>query len=130
MNPNCKECGKCCLNTEMILSHSDIMNIYKISPDNLLQEDFTNLNEDNLLQMINVNGNCFFFNIKTKTCKIYENRPQGCIFYPLIYDFTKEKCILDDDCPRTHLFYQDANLKREVCKNLKKFLREDLNISI
>jgi len=114
----------------MIVSDSDIMNIYKISPDNLIKEDFTELSEDNLLQLININDHCFFLDFETMTCKIYENRPQGCMFYPLIYDFTKKECILDGDCPRTHLFYQSENEKKEFCKKLKKFIRDDLKISI
>ena len=105
----CKDCGICCLNTDMILSEQDIILILNTySSINLKREDFVFRNRNSHFQLKNVENHCVFFDILTKTCKIYFVRPQGCRFYPLIYDYDKRKCVLDKDCPRFHLFYKNA----------------------
>ena len=83
-------------------------------------------NED--FQIKNYNNHCVFLDFSTKKCKIYTYRPQGCRFYPLIYDFQKDKCTFDKDCPRTHLFYQKSRILNETCKNLKDFIKNQLKI--
>ena len=130
MNPNCKDCGKCCLNTEMVVSNSDIKNILEKSPDNIKKEEFMELKEDNLYHLTNIDGHCYFFDISLKLCKIYEFRPDGCLYYPMIYDLSREECILDSDCPRTHLFYQNDSERKDICIKIKDFLKNDLKVII
>ena len=127
MKNKCQDCGKCCLETEMMLSKRDINLIFQSHSKNLQKDDFA-LKIDDYYQLKNINGHCAFFDISTKICKIYANRPQGCRFYPLIYDKDKRICILDQECPRTHLFYQSSNEFEKTCKSIKKFVREQLNI--
>ena len=127
MKNKCQDCGKCCLETEMMLSKRDINLILQSHSKNLQKDDFA-LKIDDYYQLKNINGHCVFFDISTKKCKIYANRPQGCRFYPLIYDKDKRICILDQECPRTHLFYQSSNEFEKTCKSIKKFVREQLNI--
>jgi hypothetical protein len=45
----------------------------------------------------NHNGSCVF--LEDNKCHIYSHRPQGCRFYPLIYDLDLEKAVVDKDCP-------------------------------
>ncbi|MFW9901401.1 MAG: YkgJ family cysteine cluster protein [Candidatus Thorarchaeota archaeon] len=130
MSENCKDCGKCCIETEMIVSEDDINLIMKECQNHLPKQKFYFKNEDNLLQLKNIEGYCVFFEKNSKTCNIYKYRPQGCKFYPLIFDFERKKCIYDKDCPRTHLFYKRKGTFKRTCKNLRKFLKEQLNLEL
>ena len=130
MNNKCEDCGKCCLETEMILSRIDIDIITKNVTNDLKKQNFTIENEYGQMQLRNIDGHCVFFDDQSKLCKIYERRPTGCKFYPLIFDFQEKTCILDSDCPRTQLFYQDKVKFNKSCKNLKKFLKNQLNLNI
>ena len=127
MNEKCNECGICCYNTEMILSESDIKLILtKSYIPNLKESDFITKNNGTFYKLKNINNYCYFFEITSKKCKIYDIRPQGCRFYPMIYDQDKEKCILDNDCERKELFYQDSIKFTNTCLKLKEFLKKDL----
>ena len=130
MRNKCENCGKCCLETEMILSSEDIKIIINSLPNNIRKEDFTFKNINKQYQLRNIEGYCFFFDYSNKECKIYKFRPQGCKFYPLIYDINKKKCRLDEECPRNNLFYKDNQTLRNECQNLKMFLKNQLNIKI
>jgi len=125
----CSDCGKCCLETEMLLSKEDINLILKGSSIYFRKVDFVVKNKDGNYQLKNVNGHCVFLDISLKLCKIYEIRPQGCRFYPMIYDIDNKKCIIDNDCPRANLFYQDQNQYETNCKALNKFVKDELKIS-
>ena len=130
MKNKCENCGKCCYETEMILSSQDIDLILNNSSKDLRREDFVIQNKDGFYQLKNRNGHCVFLNVTSNACKIYKIRPQGCKFYPLIYDFYKNKCIFDEECPRIHLFYQNKDKLKDVCDNLKNFLKNQLTINL
>ncbi len=130
MRNKCENCGKCCLETEMILSPQDIKIIINSLPNNIRKEDFTFKNINEQYQLRNIEGHCFFLDYSNKECKIYKFRPQGCKFYPLIYDINKKKCRLDEECPRNNLFYKDNQTLRNECQNVKMFLKNQLNIKI
>mgnify|MGYP000132521352 CR=1 FL=1 len=87
-------CFKCCLDTEMILSESDIKRIESLG---YKREYFTEF-RDGFYRLRNIDGHCIFLNIETGKCKIYSYRPIGCRVYPVIYDLNKG-FILDTDCP-------------------------------
>ncbi|MHA1418021.1 MAG: YkgJ family cysteine cluster protein [Candidatus Heimdallarchaeaceae archaeon] len=90
--PYSKQCYQCCLDTEMTLSEEDITRIevlgYKI--EEFLEE------KDGFMSLRNIDNHCVF--LKNEECSIYENRPQGCRFYPLIYDFNFEDFVIDNLC--------------------------------
>jgi Fe-S-cluster containining protein len=130
MKNKCENCGECCLRTEMILSKNDINRIMKNSTKYLQKEDFVFKNKDGFFQLKNISEYCVFFDILSKQCKIYEYRPQGCRFYPLIFDFEEQDCILDIDCPRPHIFYQDKNNLKKTCKDLLRFLKQELGLNL
>jgi Fe-S-cluster containining protein len=85
----------------MTLSKADIIRIEKLGYN---IKDFTIENEG-FIALKNINGNCFF--LKYKKCLIYENRPQGCRFYPLIYDFENDGFLIDDLCSHNDDFRVD-----------------------
>jgi Fe-S-cluster containining protein len=130
MENKCENCGKCCLETEMILSQQDIKLIINNYPNNIREHDFVFKNENEQFQLKNFEGHCVFLDYFSKTCNIYKYRPHGCRFYPLIYDINEERCKLDGDCPRNDLFYEDEQDLKLACKNLKKFLKKQLNMKI
>jgi hypothetical protein len=127
----CGECGVCCTNTEMFLSKSDIKLIFKkIRLKNLNLKDFTIKNKIGLYQLKNINEMCFFYNKNSKKCSIYNFRPKGCRFYPLIYDIDKKNCVFDKDCPKPNLFYENVNEIKKTCNKIKGFLRNELELNI
>lgn len=130
MRNKCENCGKCCLETEMILSQQDIKIIINSLPNNIRKEDFTFKNINEQYQLRNIEGHCFFLDYSNKECKIYKFRPQGCKFYPLIYDINKKKCRLDEECPRNNLFYKNKKDFKMACQNLKIFLKKQLYLEI
>ena len=130
MKNKCENCGKCCLETEMILSFEDIETIKRNSTNNIREQDFIFKNNDKLFQLKNIEGHCVFFDNTTKKCKIYRFRPYGCRFYPLTYDLNTYKCKLDDDCPRKDQFYTTKQSLEDACSNLERFLRNKLNLKI
>jgi Fe-S-cluster containining protein len=130
MKNKCENCGGlCCLDTQMLLSKDDVNLILKNYPDKLKKEDFI-FEINRYFQLKNINGHCVFFDSYTEMCKIYKYRPQGCRFYPLIYDKDKETCIFDEDCPRNHLFYNSSTIFEKTCKKIKEFVRNQLNIDL
>jgi len=126
----CYSCGKCCVATEMILSEQDISLILDHTDSYKNEDDFTFINPEGLHQMKNIDGHCIFFNIASNKCEIYDQRPQGCRFYPLIYDQFRKKCTIDDDCPYPKLFYQNITQIKTSCKSLRKFLKSQVKIQL
>jgi hypothetical protein len=114
----------------MILSKEDIKQIIKKSPNNLIKKDFMFKNKDGFFQLKNIRDHCIFLDSLSKQCKIYEYRPQGCRFYPLIFDFQEQDCIFDSDCPRSHLFYQDKTELKKKCEDLSRFLEQELGLNV
>lgn len=99
--PYADDCFMCCLETEMFLSNIDVSRIEKLgfSVEDFLEE------KEGFLILKNIDKKCFF--LKDKLCSIYENRPQGCRFYPLIYDFEQERVIIDKLCAH----HEDFNIE-------------------
>lgn len=92
------KCIKCCVETEMPLTETDIKRIsglgYKL-------EEFT-VRDGKRFKLKNKNGKCVF--LTENGCKIYNYRPEGCRLYPLIYDESINKPVLDDYCPYKNEF--------------------------
>lgn len=122
----CKECGICCMETEMLLSKQDINLIREKVFSDLEESSFFFKNKDGLFQLKNVNKKCFFFNAESKECEIYKYRPKGCKFYPLIFDLKNRICFLDDYCPRKTLFFISKQEYKKKCQKLKKYVLEEL----
>ena len=127
---SCENCALCCMDTEMLLSNRDINLILSKSSSDFRREDFLSLNENGLYQLKNFEGHCFFLNPKTKMCQIYDFRPSGCRFYPIIYDLEKQKCVYDNECPRVNLFRLSNKRFKNLCLKIKLFLKKDLNLPI
>jgi len=64
--------------------------------------DYFVVNRDGWLRLKNRDGRCVF--IDGNQCLIYENRPEGCKSYPILYDEDKNCATLDEDCPHRDEF--------------------------
>ncbi len=92
---NGRFCGRCCYETEMILTEEDIRRIERLG---FKREEFS-VEKNGVYMLRNVNGKCFFLDEENR-CRIYEHRPIGCRIYPVIFDLDKKRAVLDDECPR------------------------------
>jgi len=112
--PYTDKCFECCLETEMALSEKDITRIadlgYEIA--DFLEE------KDGFIILKNIEGHCFF--LKGKLCSIYEERPQGCRFYPLIYDLEIDDFVVDNLC--THHEDFDTEIYRPLFDPIQTFV--------
>lgn len=91
----CDNCGKCCEETEMELSNSDIKRLEELGYH---RETFTTAGKDGVIRLRNVGKWCYFYNVAKKRCRVYANRPLGCYLYPVMYS-TNEGIVIDDLCP-------------------------------
>ncbi|MDF1538848.1 MAG: YkgJ family cysteine cluster protein [Candidatus Thorarchaeota archaeon] len=107
--------SSCCVETEMTLTKKDAERIDALGYKRL---EYLIKGSDNFCELRNIDGHCFFYDPETKLCKIYEARPDGCRYYPVVYNARKRKCVLDDDCPlREKVSRQEM---RKVCHKVKK----------
>ena len=107
-------CVKCCLNTEMELSSSDIFRIRALG----FSEDFFIVKKNENRQLRNLSGRCVFHN--GERCTIYNYRPEGCRLYPaVLYEDTGETT-LDSYCPHHEKFQLTRSISREVIKLVRK----------
>lgn len=120
----CEKCGVCCSKTEMLITDDDIKIILEKYEKNIKVEDFTFKNKDGYWQLRNIDKYCFFFDDETKRCSIYEYRPEGCRYYPLIYLTDIKICSLDTDCPRKDNFYTHWKERRAATNKLMRYLEK------
>lgn len=113
----CLLCAKCCEQTEMLLANEDVARIEAQS--NIPRQKFAYLKEG-YLYLRNRGKYCIFLAPETRRCSIYEIRPIGCRYYPVIYDPFLKKCVLDKDC--TNKGNIPEILIKNLCPNLRDFI--------
>jgi Fe-S-cluster containining protein len=111
-------CIQCCKNTKMILSEKDIDRIQSLG---FSYNYFININ-NGWLELKNKDGVCVFHNYKK--CIIYENRPEGCALYPLIYDIDDKCAIFDKECPHQSKFIIYKDLKNKIFNLVSRVISE------
>jgi len=114
---SCEEVRLCCTETEMTLTREDAKRIETLG---YRKEDFLVRVMAGYCELKNVDGHCYFYDPDTKVCRIYENRPEGCKYYPIIYDARKRKCILDTDCPSSVTVTREEIKK--VCHRVRQLV--------
>ena len=107
-------CTKCCMNTRMPLSNSDITRIKELG----FLEDFFALERNGGHHLKNVSGRCVFHN--GKQCTIYKDRPEGCRLYPAVFDENEGKVILHLCCPHHGKFHLKPQTSCEVINLIRK----------
>jgi len=113
-------CHRCCLETEMPLTAGDVGRICRHT--GMDAEGFT-VFTGGWVQLRNVNGRCVFLD-ENGHCKIYEDRPEGCRYYPFIYYEQDRRVLEDEDCPYPDEFKRNNEIVRKV-KGLVERLKEE-----
>ncbi len=103
----------------MLLANEDIERI--VERTNLSRNQFSILN-GGYLRLRNKDDYCIFLNPKERKCSIYDIRPIGCRFYPVIYDPYLKKCVVDKDCSNKYNVPSDLIIKK--CSKLENFIKK------
>ncbi len=98
-------CTMCCFETEMLLTEADIQRIREKTGS--ITDEFSLLDEFGYRMLKNKELRdrlqCFFLDEHGK-CTIYEIRPKGCQYYPIIWDMNIQEAVTDDYCPHHREF--------------------------
>jgi Fe-S-cluster containining protein len=100
----------------MLLSNEDIERLEKRG---YARDGFVRLDQEGYAVLLNVNGNCFFFDAEKLTCRERANRPLGCRIYPIMLDEDRG-IVVDKNCPAARSFTSKQKAKRG--KNVLKLL--------
>lgn len=114
---SCEKVRICCVDTEMTLTKKDAERIDTLGHN---RSDYLVKTSDGYCELRNVDGHCYFYDTNSKTCRVYEDRPEGCRYYPIIYDAKKRKCIVDTDCPSRETMSR-AEI-RKVCHRVRRLV--------
>lgn len=106
-------CITCCIETEMPLTENDLKDIEKLC---FKRAEFT-VKSEGEIRLKNRGRQCFF--LEGERCSIYQNRPEGCRIYPLVYDVNTHKFVFDIVCP----FSKEFKATREDKDRLKRLIR-------
>ncbi len=101
----------------MMLSSEDVQVIIDCGYRKI---DFCFVDEEGFTRLKNINGVCFF--LRDNKCIIYSSRPQGCKFYPIIFDLDKNNAIVDPDCPLAKSI--SSKIASTFNNDLKKLIRK------
>ena len=112
------KCIQCCKDTNMLLSNTDIERIKELG----FSTDFFIETFDGWVQLKNNKGRCVFHD--GLQCVIYENRPEGCQLYPIVYDQDTKNAFLDDDCPYKTQFFITENLRKKLSHLITRIMSE------
>ena len=115
-----QKCHHCCKETEMLILKTDAIRISKVA--GIPISEFSFLTEDNQRMLKNKRSKdqkiCFFLD-EDGLCSIYENRPEGCSYYPIIWDLTNHQAVSDDYCPHHKQFREKIE---KITPNLELFI--------
>lgn len=113
------KCHHCCNETEMLLTKKDIHRI--VTMMSIPAKEFVVINNDGYKALRNKQTDqktqCYFLD-QHGLCIIYEIRPEGCQFYPFIWDMIEHRMITDDYCPHENEFKKPPG----ISKNLEEFI--------
>lgn len=112
------KCYRCCMNTNMLLSHHDVKTIEGLG----YPKDFFLIQKNGWLQLKNNQGRCVFHT--TEQCCIYDHRPEGCKLYPIVYQNDTSQIMLDNDCPQRHQFELTETAKQQLIRLLEHLQQE------
>jgi Fe-S-cluster containining protein len=104
----------------MLLSEEDISRLEKIGYN---RKHFVLYDKQGFAKLRNRRGYCFFYDLKKRSCKVYEYRPLGCRIYPVIYN-EGEGVVVDKLCPMRDTVSK-GELKRNCVEVMKLLHRID-----
>jgi hypothetical protein len=112
----------------MLLSKKDIERLERVG---FSREDFTVACGDGLARLRNVREWCYFHNSAEEKCQVYEDRPLGCLLYPVVYSID-EGIIADGLCQMRHTVSKhELKMKGKILlKHLEEITSEVTSSSI
>ncbi len=118
-------CGRCCYDTEMILTIDDIVEIMGLG----YSIDYFAELRDRYVRLRNINGHCVFLDPETNKCRIYEWRPIGCRLYPLVYDPWRDEVLIDELCPKAGTLRGkiDVSIYKQLFRRILEKAQEAVN---
>lgn len=111
-------CGKCCYETEMLLSDEDVKRIEELG---FSREEFS-IVVGGIRKLRNVDGRCFF--LKNNMCSIYDHRPIGCRLYPAVFD--GKEVVVDELCPKKGEVKLSDEAKRALLRLIKTIYGDEV----
>jgi uncharacterized protein len=120
MSSCCQEynCIHCCKDTHMPLSYDDIDRISRLG----YEQKFFVRRVRGWLQLKNRSGKCVFHD--GAGCIIYDNRPEGCQLYPVIFDKELDSAVVDDECLHQASFHPTDDLVKKLNLLVSKIEQE------
>lgn len=134
----CNQCGECCRDMDVPLSHVDILKIMrnlKLAPFDfmdlvlstkddiygiLIAEEYVNL----FLKNKPTDNSCMF--LKNNACSVYDSRPNTCKTWPFSRDEKNNLLIIDDYAQKVTFNYCDK-VKFKDFKTTKDHIQEGIN---
>ena len=116
-------CHHCCIETEMLLLKTDTIRISKTTGIEASNFSFLTGENQRMLRNKSVGDEevCFFLDSDGR-CSIYNIRPEGCTYYPIIWDLTNHQAVSDDYCPYHKEFRENRHSQIWKSCKLKNFL--------
>ena len=113
-----ENCIQCCVETEMPLSKDDLERLEGLE---FKRNEFV-VDVGGWMRLKNAGGRCVFND--GSECKVYDDRPEGCSLYPIVYNEDKEDAALDNDCPFSNEFDMGEDEKRELLELIGRLKKE------
>ena len=112
-------CDRCCHSTEMPLTSDDIERLRALGFE---EKSFVG-DKDGWRKLQNTgDGRCFF--LHDGICSVYPYRPQGCTFYPVVFDLDAGRTVLDTECPHHDEYRVPLDLEKKVGRLVDRLVRE------
>lgn len=112
-------CDHCCHSTEMPLTNEDIGRLRALGFE---QRYFVD-EKDGWLQLKNTgDGRCFF--LHDGICSVHPCRPEGCRYYPVVFDLDAGRTVLDTECPHRDEYLPARELESRVGRLVERLHRE------
>ncbi len=110
-------CSNCCIQTFMPLSLADIRRLQALG---FKVKDFV-VERGGERRLKNRDGRCFF--LTDEGCSVYEDRPTGCRYYPLVLD-DDDEVMVDPECSHSSMFSVGEVEAEELVAFIQKLKRE------
>ena len=108
-------CIQCCVQTEMQLTNEDVRRIHELG----FADSYYIVEDGGWLLLKNFEGRCVFND--GRKCLIYDDRPEGCRSYPVVYVGRPK---LDDECPH-HREFSMSKAEEDAVKELALRMRNE-----
>ena len=112
------ECIHCCKDTHMPLSYDDVDRISGLG----YEPHFFVQRSRGWLQLRNRKGKCVFHD--GTGCIIYDNRPEGCRLYPVIFNKEFDSAVVDEECLHQDCFKLSDDCMKKLYALVSKIEHE------